>query len=210
MKSASSPVPRGRPRSDHAHRTILKAALEELGRTGFRLLTIDSISTRAGVGKTTIYRRWPNKAAVVMDAFMTLIGPDIRFPVAPRALERIRLQMRLQAKFFRGPFGQMIRALLGEAQFDPDLAQAFRDRWINPRREGPRLLLKEAIRQGDLRPDFDVEAAIDSLYGPLYYRLQIGTGPVSDAFAVTIFKQTIAGLALTSLSAGSRKSSSRE
>ncbi len=194
MKSLPTAA-RGRPRSDRAHRTILQSALKELSRTGFRLLTIDAISERAGVGKTTVYRRWPNKAAVVMDAFLTLVGPGTGFPAAPRVLERIRLQMRLQAGFFRGRFGRMIRSLLGEAQFDPELARAFRERWINPRRQGPRLLLEEAIRQGDVRPDIDIEAAIDSLYGPLYYRLQIGTGPVSDDFADTVFRQVIAGLA---------------
>jgi AcrR family transcriptional regulator len=198
MKSATpSPAARGRPRSERVHRVILQVALKELRRTGFRLLTIDAIAARAKVGKMTIYRRWPNKAAVVMDAFLTLVGPGTQFPEAPRALERVRLQMRLQAQFFRGRFGQMIRALLGEAQFDPELAQAFRERWINPRRQGPRQLLEQAIRQGDLRPDIDIEAAIDSLYGPLYYRLQIGTGPLDNAFADTVFEQTISGLAAT-------------
>ncbi len=198
MNSTASSSTRGRPRSERLHRAILRAALTELGRGGFRLLTIDAIAARAGVGKMTVYRRWPNKAAVVMDAFLTLVGPGTRFPAAPRALERIRLQLRRQARFFRGRFGQMIRALLGEAQFDPELAQAFRERWIQPRRQMPRLLLEEAIRQGDLRPGIDVEAAIDSLYGPLYYRLQIGTGPLSDAFAETIFRQAVAGLGVSS------------
>jgi AcrR family transcriptional regulator len=176
------------------HRAILKAALTELTKTGFRLLTLDSIATRAGVGKMTIYRRWPNKAALVMDAFLTLVGPETQFPEAPSALERIRLQLRVQAQFFRGHFGGMIRTLLGEAQFDPALAQAFRERWINPRRQLPRQLLEEAVHQGDLRQDIDVEAAIDALYGPLYYRLQIGTGPLTAAFAETVFQQTITGL----------------
>ncbi len=192
----TSPISRtrGRPRSERTHRAILKAALVELGKTGFRLLTVDSIAARAGVGKMTIYRRWPNKAALVMDAFLTLIGPETEFPKAPRALERIRLQLHIQARFFHGRFGSMIKALLGEAQFDPDLAQAFRERWIIPRRQMPRQLLEEAVRQGDLRADMDVEAAIDGLYGPLYYRLQIGTGPLSPAFAETVFQQMVTGL----------------
>ncbi len=192
----TSPISRtrGRPRSDQTHRAIQKAALVELDKTGFRLLTVDSVAARAGVGKMTIYRRWPNKAALVMDAFLALVGPETEFPAAPRALERIHLQLHIQARFFRGRFGGMVRALLGEAQFDPELARAFRDRWIIPRRQMPRQLLAEAIRQGDLRADMDVEAAIDALYGPLYYRLQIGTGPLSSAFAETIFRQAVTGL----------------
>jgi AcrR family transcriptional regulator len=194
MTTSPTSRTRGRPRSEQAHRAILKAALVELGKTGFRLLTVDSVAARAGVGKMTIYRRWPNKAALVMDAFLTLVGPETEFPAAPRALERIRLQLHIQAQFFQGRFGGMIRALLGEAQFDPDLAQAFRDRWIIPRRQMPRQLLEEAVRQGDLRADIDVETAIDALYGPLYYRLQIGTGPLSSAFAETVFQQVLTGL----------------
>ena len=192
----ASPISRtrGRPRCEQTHRAILKAALAELDKTGFRLLTVDSVAARAGVGKTTIYRRWSNKAALVMDAFLTLVGPETEFPAAPRALERIQLQLPIQARFFRGRFGGMIRALLGEAQLDPELARAFRDRWIIPRRQMPRQLLEEAVRQGDLRADIDVEAAIDALYGPLYYRLQIGTGPLSSAFAETVFRQAMNGL----------------
>ena len=183
--------PRGRPRSTAVHRGILKAALTGLAKSGFRALTVETIAADAGVGKMAIYRRWPNKAAVVMDAFLTLVGPHTLFPPALRATERIRLQMHLQVKFFRGNFGKMIKALLGEAQFDPELAIAFRERWIQPRRQMTREVLEQAIHQDDLRPDLDPEAVIDLLYGPLYYRLQIETGPIDEAYADTIFNSVM-------------------
>ena len=164
------PISRGRPRSDKAHLAILKAALALTEKTGFRALTIDAIAEQAGVGKTTIYRRWPNKAAVVMDAFLALVGPGTRFPDATSPVHRIKLQMRLQACFFRSAKGRMIKVLLGEAQFDPELAEAFRERWIVPRRKMTREVLLEAIRRGELRRDIDLEATIDLLYGPIYYR----------------------------------------
>ena len=122
----------------------------------FRGLTIDAIAVKAGVGKMTIYRRWPNKAAVVMDAFLTIVGPGTGFPEMPRAIVSIKLQMRLQAKFFRSKFGKLIKALLSEAQF--------------------RSMLEEAIRQGDIRPDIDAEAAVDMLHAPIYNRLRLGPG----------------------------------
>ncbi len=176
------------------HQTILEAALALVKNVGFRELTIDAIASKAGVGKMTVYRRWPNKAAVVMDAFLTIVGPSTKFPEKPRALDSLKLQMRLQAQFFRSPYGKTIKAFLGEAQFDPELAEAFRERWIVPRREMTRDILKTAIRQGDLRPTADLEAVIDMLYGPIYYRLQIETGPMNNYFTDTIFEQSMRGL----------------
>jgi AcrR family transcriptional regulator len=188
------PISRGRPRSGKAHLAILKSALALVAKMGFRALTIDAIAERAGVGKTTIYRRWPNKAAVVMDAFLTLIGPGTRFPESASPVHRIKLQMRLQARFFRSSSGRMIKALLGEAQFDPELAEAFRERWIEPRREMTRGVLIDAIRKGELRGDLDLAATIDLLYGPIYYRLQIGTGPITEAFTDRILADVLRGL----------------
>jgi AcrR family transcriptional regulator len=188
---------RGRPRSGKVHQAILEAALAEVASTGFRALKIDDIAARAGAGKTTIYRRWPNKAAVVMDAFLSLVGPGAVFPYMPRATDSIRQQMRLQGKLFRGKYGALIKSLLGEAQFDPELAEAFRDRWIQPRRLMTRGVLQEAIRQGDLDPAIDIEAAIDLFYAPLYYRLQIGSGPIDDAFTDKIFAMAMQGLRST-------------
>lgn len=187
-------APRGRPRSASVHQAILEATLQLVFEVGFRTLSMDTVATKAGVGKMTIYRRWPNKAALVMDAFLTTVGPGTGFPEAASAVESIRLQMRLQAKAFRSRFGRLIKALLGEAQFDRELAEAFRDRWIMPRRRMARNTIERAIREGDLRPDIDPEAAIDMLYAPIYYRLQIGTGPISETYTDGIFEQVMRGL----------------
>jgi AcrR family transcriptional regulator len=185
---------RGRPRSEKVHQAILAAALEEVFAVGFRALGTDSIAARAGVGKTAIYRRWPNKAAVVMDAFLAQVGPSTNFPRTTRAIDSMQMQLRAQAKVFRGRYGGLVKALLGEAQFDPELAEAFRKRWTLPRRQLAKQVFEEAIEQGDLRSDIDIEAAIDMLYAPIYYRLQIGTGPLSDAYIDEIFQNAMRGL----------------
>ena len=185
---------RGRPRSAKVHQAIVGATLQLVFEVGFRALNMDTIATKAGVGKMTIYRRWPNKAALVMDAFLATVGRETEFPEAARATDSIQLQMRLQAKAFRSRFGRVIKALLGEAQFDRDVAEAFRDRWIMPRRRMARNTIERAIREGDLRPDIDPEAAIDMLYAPIYYRLQIGTGPISETYTNRIFEQVMRGL----------------
>jgi AcrR family transcriptional regulator len=129
----SRPAP-GRPRSVRLDRAILKAAVDLVLASGFRALSMDSIAAKAGVGRMTIYRRWPNKAAIIMDAFVTRVDPGTLFSPASSFKESIRLQMRTMAKAFRGRDGALIRVLLAEAQFDPELAKALRERWTMPRR----------------------------------------------------------------------------
>jgi AcrR family transcriptional regulator len=185
----------GRPRSETAHKAILTAAFELVLEVGFRSVSIESIAAKAGVGKTTIYRRWPNKAAVVMDAFTSKVGSGTLFPKAASATESIRLQMRAMARSFRGADGALVKALLAEAQFDPELAKAFRERWTLPRRELAVGVIQQAIQQGGLRPGLNPEDVIDILYAPIYYRLQMGTGPLSESYVEGIFHRVMQGLA---------------
>jgi AcrR family transcriptional regulator len=185
---------RGRPRSEEVHQSILREALQHVLDVGFRAVTVESIAAKAGVGKTTIYRRWPNKAAVVMDAFLQEIGPVIEYPRTPMATESIRLQMRSLVRAFRGKFGALIKAILGEAQFDPELAEAFRERWIRPRRQIARVTFEQGILNNELRPDLDIETAIDALYGGIYYRVQTGSGPLSEAYVDQLFEHVMEGL----------------
>src|SRR5216684_7388675 len=112
----------GRPRSERLHKVILKTTFDLVLEVGFREVSIESIAAKTGVGKTTIYRRWPNKAAVVMDAFTMRVGSGSLFPRADSVADSIRLQMRAMAKSFRGSDGALVKALLAEAQFDPELA----------------------------------------------------------------------------------------
>ncbi|WP_213806305.1 TetR/AcrR family transcriptional regulator [Granulicella sp. dw_53] len=192
MKSLEKPQ-LGRPRSDDAHQAILQAALQLVSAQGFRAITVNQIAAHAGVGKMTLYRRWPNKAAVVMDALLELVGPETAFPSSARALDSIREQLGLQAKFFRSRYGRLIRSLLAESQFDEELATAFRERWIQPRRGGVIQVLKTAIQEGDLRSDIDLETTTDMLYGPLYYRLLLGTGTINTVFIDHLYRQFLAG-----------------
>jgi AcrR family transcriptional regulator len=81
-------LPRGRPRDQHADAKILKAAMGLLEQHGFRAMTLEGIAEEAGVARATVYRQWPNKAAVVMDAFLTHVAPRIAFPEHPVAYFR--------------------------------------------------------------------------------------------------------------------------
>ena len=185
----------GRPRSPKIHQAILKAAVDLVLSHGFRAVTMEAIAEKAGVGRMTIYRRWPNKAAVVMDAFVARVDSETLFAPAKSFTESIRLQMRTMAKAFRGQDGTLIRALLAEAQFDPELAGALRERWTMPRRRMAIKHFQEGIRIGALRADIDPDAMIDVLYAPLYYRLQMGTGPLSNDYVDEVFAHAMKGLA---------------
>jgi AcrR family transcriptional regulator len=183
----------GRPRSQAAHHAILKAAFRLVAKRGFRAVSVNEIAAEAGVGKMTLYRHWPNKAALVMDSLLVFIGSETAFPKADSAIESLRQQLDLQAIFFRSSRGNLIRSLVAEAQSDSELAGAFRDRWLNPRREGVRKILRAAIAEGSLRGDIDIDAAIDLLYGSLYYRLLLGSGVLDECFIDHAYQQFLAG-----------------
>ena len=184
----------GRPRSPRIQQAILKAAVDLVLESGFRAISMDDIAARANVGRMTIYRRWCNKAAIIMDACVARVDPGTLFLPAQGYTESIRLQMRSMAKLFRGKDGALIRALLAEAQFDPRLAVELRERWTMPRRKMAIAYFQQGINDGFLRPDVDPDAMIDILYAPIYYRLQMGTGPLSDAFVDGIFDHAMKGL----------------
>ena len=187
-------VVQGRPRHPDTQQRILKAAADLVLEAGFKAMSIDAIAEKAGVGRMTIYRRWPNKAAIVMDAFFARVDPRTPFRPAKTYVESIRLQMHSLAQAFRGEDGVLMRALLAEAQFDPELATAFREKWTLPRRRTAISYFEQGIRDGFLRPDTDPNAMVDLLYSPIYYRLQLGTGPLSDVYIDEIFDHAMRGL----------------
>jgi AcrR family transcriptional regulator len=182
---------RGRPRNEEYDRAILETALDQVAKVGFRAVSVESIATAVGVGKPTIYRRWPNKAAVVMDAFLWHMAPQVANPDTPRALESLRAHLRSQVRLFRGKSGECISSLLAEAQFDQELKEAIRERWLSPSRELARKTIAKAIEQGDLRSDLDVDVVVDLLHGALFFQLQLGTERISEAYADEIMNSVL-------------------
>src|SRR3954465_5194784 len=134
--SNTTPHRRGRPRSEAARAAILRAALELLEARGFAALSVDAIADRARVGRPTIYRWWPNKAAVVMDAFLADTAPQMPFPDSGSAREDLRRQMRSVIRLFNTPsVRDPFVALIGASQHDPSLAAALRERFVANRRK---------------------------------------------------------------------------
>ena len=188
------PRPSGRPRSERARRAILKAANELLESEGFVAVTMEAIAERAGVSKATVYRWWPNKAAVVMDGFLSTVSSEVPFPHTGHAREDMRIHMRRLTEAFDGKIGRTVAALIAEGQANPELAEALRSRWLSVRRTEAREILELGIERGELREDLDLEVAVDVLYGPIYYRMLVGHAPLDDDFADALADHVFAGL----------------
>lgn len=165
--------PPGRPRSEQARQAILRSTLRILEHSGFSDLTIEDVADRAGVGKATVYRWWPNKGALIADAFASNTTRNLRFPDTGSVFSDMSRQMRQLVKVFRSPRGRIVSAILAAGQSDKDLIAAFRDRFLRPRREEAYVTLRRGIRRGELRKDLDPDLVLDSLYGPIYMRFLI-------------------------------------
>jgi AcrR family transcriptional regulator len=186
----------GRPRSERARAATLEAAGELLDERGLAALSVDAIATHAGVSKATIYRWWPSKAAVVMDAFLERTSPQMPFPDTGSTREDLRRQMRSVIRLFNdAATSRPFVALIAESQHDPVLAAALRERFIAARRAAATEAFARGIERGDLKADLDVEIAIDALYGALYYRLLVSGEPLTPRYADRLLDQLFPALA---------------
>ncbi|WP_210251167.1 TetR/AcrR family transcriptional regulator [Bosea sp. F3-2] len=177
--------------------TILRAALELGEEVGFEALTIEGIAGRTGVAKTTIYRRWPNVAAIVMDAFLGEITKAAPIQKNATARESFRASMKLLVRAYNGQQGRIMRTLLGRAQVDSRLLDAMKLRWVEPRRAIAREIIREGIATGELRPGLDPDIVLDLLYGPIYHRFFIPYlgSDLTDAFIDALIEAVFGGLA---------------
>lgn len=184
---AAHPEPkRGRPRSEESRQAILDAAWRLAELNPLSKVSIEAVAREAGVGKTTIYRWWPSRPALLCDAFLHAIEPIISFPEAPSASEAIAKQMRSLVRAFQGEFGRLVRELLAETASDPEALKLFGERFVKPRRAVAKHLIEKGISAGEFRPDLEPEVVIDILYGPLYYRLLVQHLPLTEDFAVQL------------------------
>ncbi|HWE97132.1 MAG TPA: TetR/AcrR family transcriptional regulator [Tepidisphaeraceae bacterium] len=188
----------GRPRDPGTTRSILKAALELGMELGFDGLTVEGIAARAGVGKSTIYRRWPDAWSIIADAVFADVARIA--PVLERATAResFRASMRLVARSFRGHHGEILRPLIGRAQVDKSLRQALAEHWLSARREISRKIVRRGIASGELRAGLDPDIVLDALYGPLYHRLLLpyegDAVHLSDAYIDALVDTVFGGL----------------
>ncbi|HEV3513334.1 MAG TPA: TetR/AcrR family transcriptional regulator [Candidatus Sulfotelmatobacter sp.] len=165
--------PPGRPRSEQARVAILRSALKILGKNGFSDFAIEDVADRAAVGKATVYRWWPNKGALIADAFASSTTQRLRFPDTGSVYTDMSRQMRQLVKVFRSPKGRIVAAILAAGQSDKILLSEFRERFLWPRRREAYLTLQRAMARGELPKHTDLDFLLDSLYGPIYMRFLI-------------------------------------
>ena len=187
----------GRPRSEAARVAIVRSALDLLGKKGFADLTIEDVAARANVGKATVYRWWPNKAALVADAFASSATRRLHFPDTGSLFSDLRRQMRQLIKVFRSPRGKIVSALLGGGQTDKELISAFRERFLLPRRQEAYATLQRAVRRGELHRSIDMDLLLDSLYGPIYMRFLIRHNRLTPQFVDGLCRIVLAGARLS-------------
>ena len=181
-ESGTQKRPPGRPRSEEARQAILQSTLKLLGEKGFSELAIEDIAAHAEVGKATVYRWWPNKGALIADAFAGSTTRKLRFPDTGSVFTDMSRQMCQLVKVFRSPRGRIVSAILAAGQNDKELIAAFRDRFLWPRRREAYETLKRGVLRGELRKDIDPDLVLDSLYGPIYMRFLIRHGKMDDDF----------------------------
>ena len=183
----------GRPRSQQARVAILRSTLNLLGKSGFSAFTIEAVAAHAHVGKATVYRWWPHKAALIADAFAANTTRKLHFPDTGSVRADMSQQMRQLVKVFRSPRGRIVSALLGGGQSDKSLIAAFRERFLWPRRKEAYATLQRGIQRGELRKDIDLDLLLDSLYGPIYMRFLIRHDHLTPAFVDGLCELVLAG-----------------
>jgi AcrR family transcriptional regulator len=160
----------GRPRDARADDAIIDATLALLVEEGFDRLSMDAVAARAGVGKATIYRRWPSKEALVIDAVARRTEP---VPVDAAGPVRDQLVALLEglAAMAASSIGKLLPCMVGASVSNPALAAHYRAQILLPRRARVREVVERGVAAGELRADLDVEVAIDTIVGPLLYRV---------------------------------------
>jgi AcrR family transcriptional regulator len=197
--------PPGRPRCEHAQQAILRSTLKLLRKAGFAQLTVEAIAADAGVGKATVYRWWPNKGALVVDAFASSTKNELRFPDCGSVYGDMGLQMNQFLGVLRSPRSCIVRAVIAAGQSDPDLLEAFRARFLRPRRQEAYRTLRRGIERGELPASLDLDLVLDALYGAIYMRFLIRHDDLSEDYVNQVCQLVLDGAITAAQGRGKRK-----
>src|SRR6266849_55219 len=183
MPNPASTIRRGRPLSQAAesHAAIMDAVYELLEKRPASELTMEAIARRAKVGKPTLYKWWPSKAALIMAMFYERLAGKLEAPKGATAEGVIRAKMRHLIKEFNGLFGKVMADLIAEGQSDPSILKELYEGHIKLRRESTVY-------------DIEPELLIDSMFAPVYYRMLLRLGPLTEQFGSDLIGQTLRGV----------------
>jgi AcrR family transcriptional regulator len=173
----------GRPRDEEVRKRILTSAAQLLEARCFEEITVDAIAEASGAGKATIYRWWPNKSAVLIEAFRERIAQEL--PIRHSGDFRNDVRQMLQdftGIIYWGRKAKVFRSFIAGAQADPEIAKAFRDSWIRPRRAEAKRIFERHISEGVADSHLDPDLAVELVFSPLYYRLLTGWGEITPEY----------------------------
>lgn len=185
---------RGRHRSLEAEAAILKATLHLLEHQPLRKVTADAIARRAGVSKATIYKWWPNKCLVALDAYLAGMSEQVRVPDTGSAERDFTEQLKAVMAFYRSALGKLFCQFIAEGQSDPAFLALFRDRFLSIRRDTARVMWERGVNRGEIRNDVDGEVVLDLIYAPMVLRLLTGHGSLGEQDAEVLVKTVFHGL----------------
>jgi AcrR family transcriptional regulator len=189
------PRPRGRPRSDTAesHQAVMDAVYGFLKKKSVRELTMEGIAAQAKVGKPTLYKWWPTKAALVMALFHERLGAPPEPISAKTAEATIRALLHRVVRAFNGMFGKVMADLIAEGQSDPAVLHELYENHLKRRREVVVAVVERGKQQGEFLPTVNSELLVDALFGPIYYRLLIKSAPLTEDYVDQLLMQVFHG-----------------
>src|SRR5438552_16953278 len=195
MKKPSPASRLGRPPSEMAasHAAIIDAVYALLQEKSVRDLTMEEVAKRAKVGKPTLYKWWPTKAALVLAMLCERMAPNLEEPTALSAEESLRFRVRRLIDALNGPFGKIVAGLIAEGQSEPAVLQEFFDRWVSPRRNATIADLQRGKNAGELRSETEPELLNDAIFGAIYYRLLLRSGPLTERFGEELVEHVLRG-----------------
>jgi AcrR family transcriptional regulator len=195
MSTSSAPV-RGRPRSEARRGEIIAATNQLLRTVGLNRMSIEAVAEASGVGKTTIYRWWPSKGTLALDAYLEDMRAKIIVPDTGDGGQDLRRHVRAVIGFYAGEEGRIFAQFIAEAQSDPHLAEALRERFLAQRRAAVKTIWQRGVTRGDFRDDVDADVAMDMIFAPIIYRLLAGHAPLVPSLTDALVDAALYGLAL--------------
>ena len=182
------------PRQARTRKRVIAATEKILQTDGYARLTMERVAAESGVAKTTLYRRWPTKAALCMELYLEIAGRELQIPDTgdlARDLQHIAdTVVRLQTRTVAGP---AFLGLIAEAQIDPDSRGAFLAEFAERRRAVTREVLKRAIARGELEPHTDIDLVIDTLGGAVTFRVLQRHAPLTKKFTAGLVALVLNG-----------------
>jgi AcrR family transcriptional regulator len=174
----------GRPRSPQSHQAMLQATLELLAEVGFEAMSIDAIAARAGVGKTTIYRRYSGKEELVADAIES-IRQDVVIPDTGNLWSDIDALIENAAQITLTPLGrQTVAMIISSASSNSQFAQIYWDKYLQPRRQAFAIVLERAKARNEIQEDLDPGLVFDTMSAIMLYALIFP--PITESWQVYV------------------------